>query len=200
MRISVIGGGLAGCEAAWQAAERGADVKLYEMKPLKYSPAHQSANMCELICSNSLKAERIQSAGGLLKKEMEHFSSVVCSSAYETRVPAGGALAVDRELFALEVTNRIKSHKRIEVINKEVTKIPRDEIVIVAPGPLVSGELAEDIKSLASGYLSFYDAAAPIVEKDTIDFDSAFLGARYGRGGDDYINCPMTEDEYSEFY
>ena len=200
MKITVIGGGLAGCEASYAAANNGAEVTLFEMKPKKYSPAHSYNGLCELICSNSLKAMRIESAGGLLKKEMEHFGSVVLAAAYETNVPAGGALAVDRTLFSDAVTKRIINHSNIKVINEEIKKIPRDEIVIVAPGPLVEGELARDIAELTGGYLSFYDAAAPIVLKDSLDFSRSFFGARYQRGGDDYINCPMTEDEYNAFY
>jgi methylenetetrahydrofolate--tRNA-(uracil-5-)-methyltransferase len=199
-KITVIGGGLAGCEAAYAAAENGAAVTLFEMKPQKYSPAHKYGGLCELICSNSLKAEQIESASGLLKKEMEYFASVVLAAANKTRVPAGGALAVDRTLFSDEVTRIIEEHPNITVIREEIKKIPRDETVVVAPGPLVEGGLAEDIKELSGGYLSFFDAAAPIVEKDSIDFDRCFFAARYGRGGDDYINCPMNEDEYNAFY
>ena len=200
MKITVIGGGLAGCEAAWYAANAGAKVVLKEMKPDKYSPAHKASKRCELVCSNSLKADRLDSAGGLLKKEMEFFGSVVCAAAAQTRVPAGGALAVDREKFADLVTDMLSKHENIEIVTEEVKEIPRDEIVIVAAGPLVEGELAEDIRKLTGDYFSFYDAAAPIVTRDSIDMESAFLGARYGRGGDDYINCPMTREEYYAFY
>lgn len=200
MEVIVIGGGLAGCEAAWAAAKRGAKVTLYEMKPQKYSPAHSMEGLCELVCSNSLKALRIESAGGLLKKEMEHFGSVTVSSAYEAQVPAGGALAVDREKFSEIVTKKITSHENINVIREEVTKIPEGEKVIIACGPLVEGEMQKEIERLCGGYLSFFDAAAPIISLDSIDMDSAFFGARYGRGGDDYINCPLSREEYEIFY
>ena len=200
MDITVIGGGLAGCEAAWAAAERGKKVRLYEMKPKKYSPAHSMEGLCELVCSNSLKAERIESAGGLLKKEMEHFGSVTVSSAYEAQVPAGGALAVDREKFSEIVTEKIMSHENIEVIREEVTKIPEEGKVIIACGPLVEGAMQKEIENLCGGYLSFFDAAAPIISLDSIDMESAFFGARYGRGGDDYINCPLSREEYENFY
>lgn len=198
--IIVIGGGLAGCEAAWAAAERGKKVILYEMKPQKYSPAHSLNGLCELVCSNSLKALRVESAGGLLKKEMEHFGSVTVSSAYEAQVPAGGALAVDREKFSEIVTEKIMSHENITVVREEVTKIPEDKTVIIACGPLVEGELCNEIERITGGYLSFFDAAAPIVSLDSVDMESAFFGARYGRGGDDYINCPMSKEEYETFY
>ncbi len=200
MQIHIIGGGLAGCEAAYAAATRGASVTLYEMKPSRFSPAHQSTSLCELVCSNSLKAERIDSAGGLLKAEMKLLGSVTLECAEKARVPAGGALAVDRSLFSELVTEKIESHPNISVVRQEVTSIPRDKIVVVAPGPLVDGALAEDIQSLTGDALSFFDAAAPIVEKDSIDMEHAFFGARYGRGGDDYINCPLTREEYDAFY
>ena len=198
--IIVIGGGLAGCEAAWAAAERGKKVTLYEMKPNKYSPAHSMEGLCELVCSNSLKALRVESAGGLLKKEMEHFGSVTVSSAYKAQVPAGGALAVDREKFSEIVTDKISNHENITVIREEIKKIPKDKTVIIACGPLVEGDLKEEIKEITGGYLSFFDAAAPIISLDSIDMESAFFGARYGRGGDDYINCPMSKEEYEVFY
>ena len=198
--VIIIGGGLAGCEAAWAAAERGKKVTLYEMKPQKFSPAHSMQGLCELVCSNSLKALRVESAGGLLKKEMEHFGSVTVESAYQAQVPAGGALAVDREKFSKIVTEKIMSHKNIEVVREEVTKIPEDKTVIIACGPLVEGELCKEIERITGGYLSFFDAAAPIVSLDSIDMESAFFGARYGRGGDDYINCPLTREEYETFY
>lgn len=200
MVIHVIGGGLAGCEAAFAAAQRGCKVILYEMKPHRYSPAHSMEDLCELVCSNSLKASRLDSAGGLLKAEMEKLGSVTLTAAKETSVPAGGALAVDREAFAKAVTSRINAHPNITVIREEVTEIPKDGITIIATGPLTDGALSETIRSLCGDTLSFFDAAAPIVLKDTIDMDHAFFGARYGRGGDDYINCPMTQEEYDAFY
>lgn len=200
MQIHIIGGGLAGSEAAWAAANRGAEVILHEMKPVRFSPAHTSEDLCELVCSNSLKASRLDSAGGLLKAEMEHFGSLTVSCAKETSVPAGGALAVDRELFAARVTEKLTSHPRITVLREEIKEIPKDKTVIVATGPLTDGALAEEIRALCGDTLSFFDAAAPIVEKDSIDMEHAFFAARYGRGDDDYINCPMTEAEYDAFY
>ncbi len=200
MQIHIIGGGLAGSEAAWAAANRGAEVTLYEMKPVRFSPAHTSENLCELVCSNSLKASRLDSAGGLLKAEMEHFGSLTLTAAKETSVPAGGALAVDRVLFAESVTKRLYAHPNITVRREEIKEIPRDGITIVATGPLTDGALADDIRTLCGDTLSFFDAAAPIVQKDSIDMEHAFFGARYGRGDDDYINCPMTEEEYDAFY
>lgn len=200
MGITVIGGGLAGCEAAYTAAVRGAKVVLYEMKPERFSPAHKMTGLCELICSNSLKALRAESAGGLLKKEMEHFGSAVLRAAYETSVPAGGALAVDRELFSDRVTEIIQSHENITVERREIKEIPKSGKVIIACGPLVDGELAEGISELTGGYLSFYDAAAPIVTRESIDMESAFFAARYERGEADYINCPMAKEEYAAFH
>ncbi len=200
MKITVIGGGLAGCEAAWQAAQAGAEVELWEMKPLKFSPAHSNPNLGELVCSNSLKAMREESASGLLKKEMQVFGSLIIECAYKAQVPAGGALAVDRERFSEEVTRKIRSHPKIKIINAQIEKIPDRGKVIVAPGPLVEGELAGDISRISGGYLNFYDAAAPIVATSSIDMDRSFFGARYNRGGDDYINCPMTKEQYEAFY
>ena len=200
MDITVIGGGLAGCEAAYAAASRGAAVTLYEMKPKKYSPAHCLPYLCELVCSNSLKSDRIDSASGLLKQEMRLFGSVVLSAADETRVPAGGALAVDRELFAKAVTEKIAAAENIKIINKEVIKIPQKGIVIIACGPLADGAIADEICKITGGYLSFFDAAAPILTFESIDMSKAFKASRYGRGDDDYINCPMTEEEYNIFY
>ncbi len=200
MQIHVIGGGLAGCEAAHAAANAGCEVVLHEMKPHRYSPAHHMEDLCELVCSNSLKASRLDSAGGLLKAEMEQLGSVTCRAAKSTSVPAGGALAVDRGLFAKEVTRLLSENPRITIVREEVTEIPREGITIVATGPLTDGALAEDIRSLCGDTLSFFDAAAPIIERDSIDMEHAFFGARYGRGGDDYINCPMTEAEYDAFY
>ena len=200
MQIHVIGGGLAGCEAAWAAANRGAEVILHEMKPHRFSPAHSLENLCELVCSNSLKASRLDSAGGLLKAEMELLGSCTLVAAKETSVPAGGALAVDRVLFAKEVTRILEGHPRITIVREEVTALPEDGIMIIATGPLTDGALAGEIRSLCGDTLRFYDAAAPIVERSTIDMDHAFFAARYDRGDDDYINCPMTEEEYDAFY
>ncbi|MBR2152838.1 MAG: methylenetetrahydrofolate--tRNA-(uracil(54)-C(5))-methyltransferase (FADH(2)-oxidizing) TrmFO [Clostridia bacterium] len=199
--VSVIGAGLAGCEAALQLANRGIKVNLYEMKPTKKSPAHKSENFAELVCSNSLKAERIASAGGLLKAEMSLFNSVCVDSAYKCRVPAGGALAVNRDDFSALVTDIIKNHPNIIVVNEEVSKIP-DGYCIISSGPLTSDTLADELKNLLGlDYLSFYDAAAPIVTFESVDMESGFFASRYERGGeDDYINCPMNKEEYEHFY
>ncbi len=197
--VTVIGAGLAGCEAAWQLANAGIKVRLCEMKPAKYTPAHKYSGFAELVCSNSLKASRVNSAAGLLKEEMRRLGSLTVPCAVETAVPAGGALAVDRTLFSDLVTEKIRSHPNIEICSGEVTEIP-DGNVIIASGPLTSDALAESIKKLSGGYLSFYDAAAPIVTFESINMERAFFGARYGRGDDDYINCPFTKEEYLEFY
>ena len=197
--VTIIGAGLAGCEAAWQLANAGIKVKLCEMKPAKYTPAHKYSGFAELVCSNSLKASRVNSAAGLLKEEMRRLGSLTVPCAVETAVPAGGALAVDRTLFSDLVTEKIRSHPNIEICSGEVTEIP-DGNVIIASGPLTSDALAESIKKLSGGYLSFYDAAAPIVTFESINMERAFFGARYGRGDDDYINCPFTKEEYLEFY
>ena len=199
--LKVIGGGLAGCEAAWQAAERGIKVTLYEMKPIKFSPAHTNGDLCELVCSNSLKGAGLDNACGLLKEEMRRMNSLVISCADKTRVPAGGALAVDRDKFAKMVTEKIHSHENIRVVNELVSEIDIDEYTIVATGPLTHDALCESIKKLTGEeYLSFYDAAAPVVETDSIDFEKVYKSARYGKGTADYINCPMNKDEYLAFY
>ncbi len=201
MRAKVIGAGLAGCEAAWQLASRSIEVELYEMKPKKFSPAHKSENFAELVCSNSLKAERIENACGLLKEEMRLFGSVMMEAADVSRVPAGGALAVDRDVFSGYITEKIKKNPLIMVINEEVTEINPDEYTVIATGPLTSEGLTSAIGAIAGGdYLYFYDAAAPIVTADSIDMSKAFMAARYDRGTADYINCPMTKDEYEAFY
>lgn len=197
--VTVIGAGLAGCEAAWQLANAGIKVRLCEMKPAKFTPAHKYKGFAELVCSNSLKASRVNSAAGLLKEEMHRLGSLTVPCAVETAVPAGGALAVDRTLFSDLVTEKIHSHPNIEICSGEVTEIPEGN-VIIASGPLTSDALAENIKKISGGYLSFYDAAAPIVTFDSINMERAFFGARYGRGDDDYINCPFTKEEYLEFY
>lgn len=200
-QATVIGAGLAGCEAAWQLAQAGVAVTLVEMKPLRFSPAHHSAGFAELVCSNSLKAERLASAAGLLKAEMKALGSLCVSCAYESRVPAGGALAVDREQFSRLVTEKICAHERIKVEHREVMAIPAEGVTVVAAGPLASDALARNISALCGEGLSFYDAAAPIVSADSIDLDHAFTQSRYGRGGeDDYINCPMDKAEYEAFY
>ncbi len=199
--LKIIGGGLAGCEAAWQAAERGIKVVLYEMKPDKYSPAHQSPYLCELVCSNSLKGAGLDNACGLLKEEMRQMNSLVIACADKTSVPAGGALAVDRERFARLVTEKIYGHENIRVVNKLAEDINKDEYTIVATGPLSQGKICDAIAALTGEeYLSFYDAAAPVVETESIDFDKVYKSARYGKGTADYINCPMDKEEYLAFY
>ena len=199
--VTVIGGGLAGVEAANQLAMAGIKVKLYEMKPQKYSPAHKNENLAELVCSNSLKAERVGSAAGLLKEEMRRFGSVCLEAADKAKVPAGGALAVDRDVFSALITRNVENNENITVIREEVTEIP-DGIVIVAAGPLVSETLAKKIGDLlGNDFLSFYDAAAPIVTADSIDMENAFTQSRYDRGGEtDYINCPLNKEEYEAVY
>ncbi|MFZ2539211.1 MAG: methylenetetrahydrofolate--tRNA-(uracil(54)-C(5))-methyltransferase (FADH(2)-oxidizing) TrmFO [Oscillospiraceae bacterium] len=200
MKVSVIGAGLAGCEAAFQLAEQGISVDLYEMKPVKYSKAHTYAGFAELVCSNSLKAARVESAAGLLKEEMRMLGSLILESAQQCSVPAGGALAVDRDLFSDYITRKIKLHKNINVITEEVQKIPEGYCVI-ATGPLTSDALANSIKEmLNSDGLSFYDAAAPIISTTSIDMNIAFCASRYGKGEDDYINCPMNKVEYELFH
>ena len=199
--IKIIGAGLAGCEAAWQLANREVKVTLFEMKPKKFSPAHKSGDFAELVCSNSLRADGIYNAVGLLKEEMRRMSSLIMECADKTRVPAGGALAVDRGGFSAAVTERICAHPNIEVVHEEVLTIDKDEYTIIAAGPLASEGLSEEIRRFTGDKsLHFFDAAAPIVAYDSIDMDRAFRAARYGKGGDDYINCPMTREEYERFY
>lgn len=200
--VTVIGGGLAGVEAAKQLSKRGIKVTLYEMKPKKFSPAHKSENFAELVCSNSLKAERLGSAAGLLKAEMRLFGSVCLDAADKSKVPAGGALAVDRDVFSKEITNAVENDENITVVREEVTEIPKEGTVIIAAGPLMSDALAQKVGELCGrDFLSFYDAAAPIVTADSIDMDNAFTQSRYDRGGeDDYINCPLDKEQYEEFY
>ena len=199
--VTVIGGGLAGCEAAWQLARRGVRVRLYEMKPARFSPAHRSPDLAELVCSNSLKAMGLAQASGLLQEELRCLGSLVLGAALVHRVPAGQALAVDRERFAQEVTRRLEAEPLVEIVREEVKRVPRDGLVIVATGPLTSDALAEDLRTLTGAEaLYFYDAMAPIVEGDSIDRTVAFPASRYGKGGDDYLNCPMTEEEFERFY
>lgn len=199
--IEVIGAGLAGCEAAMQIASRGIPVTLYEMKPGKKSPAHQEEGFAELVCSNSLKASRINSAAGLLKWEMRQLGSVCLDAAERCSVPAGGALAVDRGMFSRLVTEAVRSHPNIRVVEEEVTQAEREGIAVIATGPLTSGPLAESIQNRWGKSLSFYDAAAPIVTAESVDMSSAFAASRYGRGGeDDYLNCPMNREEYEVFH
>ena len=192
---------MAGCEAAYQIAKMGLKVKLYEMKPKKFSPAHSNSNLAEIVCSNSFKSNKITNACGLLKEELRMLDSLLIKVADENSVPAGQALAVDREKFAEAVTKKIKQIENIEVINEEIEKIPDDSIVIIATGPLTSEKLAQNIAKLTeSDKLYFYDAAAPIIEKESINMDIAFWGDRYGKGDSNYINLPMDKEEYLKFY
>lgn len=198
--VTVIGAGLSGVEAANILANNGIKVKLYEQKPLKRSPAHKMDGFCELVCSNSLKAKRINSASGLLKKEMELLGSLTVPLAYKNEVPAGGALAVDRENFSKDVTKAILNNPNIKVIYEEKTEIDPNEITIIATGPLTEGLLAEKLKELCGDMLSFYDAAAPIVNADSLDYNKVFVASRYSEDEGDYINCPMNKEEYETFY
>lgn len=199
-KVKVIGAGLAGVEAAWQLAKYGFEVELYEMKPVKFSPAHKTDKLAELVCSNSLKAKRLESAAGLLKTEMRAFGSICMECADAAEVPAGGALAVDRDEFSRLITEKIEANEKITLIRQEVTDIP-DGNVIIAAGPLASDKLSDKISCLCGEGLHFFDAAAPIVSRESIDMKSAFTASRYERGGeDDYINCPMNKAEYEAFY
>ena len=203
MGITVIGAGLAGCEAAFAAAERGVPVTLWEMKPVQYTPVHRQPYFAELVCSNSLKARRLESAAGLLKEEMRRLGSVCVPSALEHAVPAGGALAVDRDAFSQAVTEKILAHPLITVQQGEFTDIPTDEVTVVATGPLTSDALAASIARLCGDGLHFYDAAAPIVTAESVDMSSAFRASRYDReesGEGDYINCPLNKEEYEAFH
>lgn len=201
MKLKIIGGGLAGCEAAWQAANRGIKVKLYEMKPSVFSPAHTNENLCELVCSNSLKGNGLDNACGLLKEEMRRMSSLVIDCADRTSVPAGGALAVDRDKFSALVTKHIKEHPNIELIRETVNDINTDEYTIIATGPLTHSTLTEPILKLTGEKsLFFFDAAAPVITRESIDENITYMAARYGKGTPDYINCPMEKDEYDAFY
>ena len=199
--INIYGAGLAGSEAAWQAAKLGVHVKLYEMKPQKKTPAHHTDGFAELVCSNSLRSAEITNGSGLLKEELHRMGSVIMEAALATRVAAGGALAVDRNLFSEYVTEKIRSVPNIEVIEREMTEIPEDQITVIATGPLTSDALAGKIQQMIGGNsLYFYDAAAPIVDFESIDMTKAFYATRYDKGSPDYINCPMTEAEYKAFY
>jgi methylenetetrahydrofolate--tRNA-(uracil-5-)-methyltransferase len=199
-RLIIIGGGLAGSEAAWQAASRGIKVILFEMRPKVFTPAHKTPYLAELVCSNSLKSTSLATAGGLLKEEMKMLNSLIIKVAEETRVPAGEALAVDRNLFAERITNILKEHPLIEIVNEEVKAIP-DEPAIIATGPLTSPSLSQEIEKLTGKqHLYFYDAVSPIVFKDSIDFSKVFIASRYGKGEPAYINCPLDEEEYFAFW
>lgn len=201
MKVIVIGAGLAGCEAALQLAKRGIDVDLYEMRPQKTTGAHSTKNLAEFVCSNSLGSLEPTNASGLLKKEMSLLGSYLIEIAKESQVPAGNALAIDRELFSQKVEELIKSTGKINIVRQEITKIPENTPVILASGPLTSDALAEDIKKFTGAeHLHFFDAIAPIVEKDSINFDKAFYASRYDKGEASYINCPMNKEEYEKFY
>lgn len=205
LKVHVIGAGLAGCEAAWQISKFGVEIFLYEMKPKKFSPAHKSKNFAELVCSNSLRANSLQNAVGVLKEEMRKLNSVIISSADENKIPAGGALAVDREKFSAVVTEKIKSLPNLKFFEEEVTDLEKflnsEDILIIASGPLTEGKLAEEIKKISDEKdFYFYDAVAPIVSVDSINFEKAFKASRYDKGNDSaYINCPMNEEEYKNF-
>lgn len=199
--INVIGGGFAGVEAAWQAAQAGARVQLYEMRPVRSTPAHRTEKLAEIVCSNSLKSDEPGTAPYLLKEELRRGASLVMEAAAATRVPAGAALAVDRHKFADYITERIKAHPLIELVREEATQIPSDAITIIAAGPLCSDALtAEIMRVTGDDQLYFYDAIAPIVAADSVDESIAFRAARYGKGGDDYLNCPFDEEQYAQFY
>ncbi|AEP11961.1 methylenetetrahydrofolate--tRNA-(uracil(54)-C(5))-methyltransferase (FADH(2)-oxidizing) TrmFO [Chloracidobacterium thermophilum] len=198
--VTIIGGGLAGCEAAWQCAEQGVPVRLYEMRPVRQTPAHTTDRLAEIVCSNSFKSDEVNTAPHLLKEELRRARSLLIAIAEATRVPAGAALAIDRERFAAEVTARIAAHPRITVIREEVTRVPPEGVVIIATGPLTSDALAAEIQTLAGAErLYFYDAIAPVVDAETINYEVVFRAARYGKGGDDYLNCPLNKEQYEAF-
>ena len=200
-RITVYGAGLAGCEAAWQAAERGVKVRLVEMKPEKHTPAHHANGFAELVCSNSLRSDVTSNAVGLLKEEMRRMGSLIMQAADETRVPAGSALAVDREKFSEYITEKLRSHPNVEIVYAEADSVERDEVSVIATGPLTSEPMAKYIaEDLGFGSLHFFDAAAPIVSADSINTDIAFFASRYDKGDADYINCPMDEEQYNAFW
>jgi methylenetetrahydrofolate--tRNA-(uracil-5-)-methyltransferase len=199
-QVVIIGGGLAGCEAAWQLSRFGVEVVLYEMKPRTFSPAHKSEKLGELVCSNSLKSALLDTASGLLKVEMKALNSLIIEAACATQVPAGSAMAVDREDFSAYITESLKSRDGVEIIRKECKTIPRGSLVIIATGPLTSESLSQGISSLIGGeYLYFYDAIAPTLYTDSVDLHKTFKASRYSEGSDDYINCPMSSDEYYTF-
>jgi methylenetetrahydrofolate--tRNA-(uracil-5-)-methyltransferase len=199
--IVIIGGGLAGSEAAWQAANRGAKVTLYEMRPKEMTQAHKTGGLAELVCSNSLGSADFLNAPGILKEEMRHLNSLIIRVADEVRVPAGSALAVDREQFSLKITQELEGHPNIRILHDEITEIPTDCLCILATGPLTSDKLSRAIGQLThTKHLYFYDAISPIVDADSINMDVVFLASRYGKGGDDYLNCPMDESAYNAFY
>jgi methylenetetrahydrofolate--tRNA-(uracil-5-)-methyltransferase len=199
-QLQIVGGGLAGCEAAWQASQWGVKTVLYEMKPQKFSPAHKSSLLCELVCSNSLKSDSLDNAVGLLKEEMRTLGSLIIRAAEKTRVPAGGSLAVDREEFSGFITETLEREANVKIVRREITEVPIDGPVIIATGPLTSEALTRSLMLITGGKaLYFYDAVSPIVVKESIDHKIAFKASRYGRGGDDYVNCPMTRQQYYAF-
>lgn len=200
-KVTIIGAGLAGSEAAWQVAEAGFEVELYEMRPHVMPPAHHTDQFAELVCSNSLRGATVENAVGLLKEEMRQLNSLIIKAADATKVPAGGALAVDREAFSKYITDTLKEHPRVTIMNQEVTEIPAAELLIIASGPLTSPTLSQEIGKLTgSQYLYFYDAAAPIVVGESLDMDKVYRASRYGKGDDDYLNCPMNKEQYLEFW
>jgi methylenetetrahydrofolate--tRNA-(uracil-5-)-methyltransferase len=200
-RVTIVGGGLAGSEAAWQLARRGVAVDLYEMRPVRQTPVHQTGDLAELVCSNSLRGNALDQAAGLLKEEMRRMGSLVIRAADEVRVPAGSALAVDRGLFARRVTEAVSALPQVSIHRQEVPRLPDDPVTIVATGPLTSDALAAEIAAfVGQSHLYFYDAVSPVVDAETIDFSRTFRASRYGKGGDDYVNCPLDEAEYDAFY
>jgi methylenetetrahydrofolate--tRNA-(uracil-5-)-methyltransferase len=201
MTVTVVGAGLAGSEAAWQIARQGVPVRLFEMRPVRSTPAHHTAHFAELVCSNSLRAAAITNAVGLLKEEMRRLDSLVIRAADTHSVPAGGALAVDRERFSQYITEALEAHPLVEVVRSEVTELPQEDIAVIATGPLTSSSLSDAIQRFIGGeYLYFFDAAAPIVTKESVDMDKVYLASRYNKGEAAYLNCPMTKDEFEAFY
>jgi len=199
--IKIIGGGLAGCEAAYQLLKRGFDVTLYEMKPIKFSPAHKSGHLAELVCSNSLKSKLLDTASGLLKEEMKMAGSLIVEAGEAASIPAGAALAVDKDIFSKYIENKLNSFNNFKIVREEINHIKSDENIIIATGPLTSDSLSEEISRLTGNErLFFYDAVAPVIMYDSIDLDTAFFSSRYGKGSDDYLNCPMNKAEYDLFY
>ncbi|WP_378957117.1 FADH(2)-oxidizing methylenetetrahydrofolate--tRNA-(uracil(54)-C(5))-methyltransferase TrmFO [Pelosinus sp. sgz500959] len=200
-KVTIIGAGLAGSEAAWQVAEAGFDVELYEMRPHTMPPAHHTDQFAELVCSNSLRGAAVENAVGLLKEEMRRLNSLIIKAADATKVPAGGALAVDREAFSKYVTDTLKKHPRVKIVNQEVKEIPENAPLIIASGPLTSPNLSEAIGQMTGRqYLYFYDAAAPIIVGESLDMEKVYRASRYGKGDDDYLNCPMSKEEYTTFW
>lgn len=199
--IVIVGGGLAGSEAAWQAANRGAKVTLYEMRPKEMTKAHKTGGLAELVCSNSLGSTDLQNAPGILKEEMRRLGSLIIASAEQARVPAGSALAVDRDQFSLKITQALEGHPNIRILHEEIADIPTDCLCIIATGPLTSDKLSQSIRAMTqSQHLYFFDAISPIIDADSINMDIVFRASRYDKGGDDYLNCPMSEEQYDTFY